>query len=296
MAGSCQKASPRRSELGFALFPHTHIAHTQEVGQASAGPTSTTAHYMSTDIPANSNHHSLTIQGLCKYFFGLRALDGVNLTLARGEILGLIGPNGSGKTTLINVVSGLLRATSGQVFVDGREMTNRKPYQIAHAGLARTFQTIRLFRELTVLENVEVAAVSMGLYRAEARKRALDILEEIGIARWSEMRAGGLPYGLERRVEVARALATRPSFLFLDEPAAGLNEDESEELLQILVALPSKKNLGMLIVDHDMRLIMRLCHRLHVLNFGKTIGEGKPEDVRKIPDVLQAYLGKSAGG
>jgi len=249
---------------------------------------------MITNIPAGSNHNTLTIQGLCKYFFGLRALDGVSFTLARGEILGLIGPNGSGKTTLINVVTGLLPATRGQVFANGAEITNKKPYQIAHFGLARTFQTIRLFRELTVLENVEVAAVSMGLYRREARKRALEVLEEIGIARWAEMRAGVLPYGLERRVEVARALATQPGFLFLDEPAAGLNEDESEELLQILVAIPARKNLGMLIVDHDMRLIMRLCHRLHVLNFGKTIGEGTPEEVRRIPAVLQAYLGKAA--
>jgi len=249
---------------------------------------------MITNIPVGSNHETLTIQGLCKYFFGLRALDGVSFTIARNEILGLIGPNGSGKTTLINVVTGLLPATRGQVFANGMEITNKKPYQIAYAGLARTFQTIRLFRELTVLENVEVAAVSMGLYRAEARKRALEILEEFGIARWAEMRAGVLPYGLERRVEVARALATQPCFLFLDEPAAGLNEDESEELLQILAAIPSKKNLGLLIVDHDMRLIMRLCHRLHVLNFGKTIGEGTPEEVRKIPAVLQAYLGKAA--
>jgi branched-chain amino acid transport system ATP-binding protein len=249
---------------------------------------------MKTDILASSDHNTLTIQGLSKYFVGLRALDGVSFPLARGEILGLIGPNGSGKTTLINVVTGLLRATSGQVFVDGAEITNKKPYQIAHAGLARTFQTIRLFRELTVLENVEVAAVSMGLSRADARKRAVGVLEEIGISRWAEMRAGALPYGLERRVEVARALATQPSFLFLDEPAAGLNEDESEELLQILVALPAKKNLGLLIVDHDMRLIMRLCHRLHVLNFGKTIGEGTPEEVRQIPAVLEAYLGKPA--
>src|SRR5512134_1386020 len=243
---------------------------------------------------AASNYNTLTIQGLCKHFVGLRALDGVSFTLSRGEILGLIGPNGSGKTTLINVVTGLLPATKGQVFVNGVKITNKRPYQIAHAGLARTFQTIRLFRELTVLENVEVAAVSMGLSRREARKRALEVLEEIGIARWADMRSGVLPYGLERRVEVARALATQPSFLFLDEPAAGLNEEESEELLQVLVAIPARKNLGMLIVDHDMHLIMRLCHRLHVLNFGKTIGEGTPEEVRKIPAVLQAYLGKAA--
>ena len=249
------------------------------------------------DIPATGfDHNTLTIQGVRKYFVGLRALDGVSFSLSRGEILGLIGPNGSGKTTLINVVTGLFLATSGQVFVDGAEITNKKPYQIAHAGLARTFQTIRLFRELTVLENVEVAAVSMGLSRRAARMRATEVLEEIGISPWAEMRAEVLPYGLERRVEVARALATQPSFLFLDEPAAGLNEDESEELLQVLSGIPAQKNLGMLIVDHDMRLIMRLCHRLHVLNFGKTIGEGTPQEVRQIPAVLQAYLGKAAAG
>src|SRR3989304_1176893 len=207
---------------------------------------------MMSDIPAaGSDHNTLTIQGLSKYFVGLRALDGVSFVLSRGEILGLIGQNGSGKTTLINVVTGLLPATSGQVFVDGAEITNRRSYQIAHAGLARTFQTLRLFRELTVLENVEVAAVSMGLSRRAARVRATEVLEEIGISRWAEMRAGVLPYGLERRVEVARALATPPSSLSLEEPAAGLNEDEREELLQVLVGIPAQKNLGMLIVDHD---------------------------------------------
>ena len=252
---------------------------------------------MTSDIAnAGPDHANLTIRGLSKYFAGLHALDGVSFALRRGEILGLIGPNGSGKTTLINVVTGLLPATSGQVFVDGLEITNKRPYHVARAGLARTFQTIRLFRELTVLENVEVAGVSMGLSRRDARQRALGVLEEIGITRWADMLAGVLPYGLERRVEVARALATEPKFLFLDEPAAGLNEDESEELLEVLAAIPARKNLGMLIVDHDMRLIMRLCHRLQVLNFGKTIGEGTPEEVRRIPAVLQAYLGKAAAG
>jgi branched-chain amino acid transport system ATP-binding protein len=249
------------------------------------------------DTPAtDANQDALTLRGVCKYFAGLRALDDVSLSLQRGEILGLIGPNGSGKTTLVNVVTGLLTTTSGQVTVDGYEITGKKPYQIAHTGLARTFQTIRLFRELTVLENVEVAAVSMGLSRGAARKRAYQVLEEIGVARWAEKRAGVLPYGLERRVEVARALATNPKYLFLDEPAAGLNEDESEELLAVLSPIPRQKNLGMLIIEHDMHLIMRLCHRLHVLNYGKTIGEGTPEEVRKIPAVLQAYLGKSGAG
>ena len=251
---------------------------------------------MTSDLPTTGSGESLAIRELSKHFAGLRALDGVSLELRRGEILGLIGPNGSGKTTLINVVTGLLPATGGRVFVDGTEITNKKTYQVAHAGLARTFQTIRLFRDLTVSENVEVAAVSMGLSRREARQRAFAILEETGIADWADLLAGVLPYGLERRVEVARALATEPKFLFLDEPAAGLNEDESEELLRVLAVIPARKNLGMLIVDHDMRLIMRLCHRLHVLNFGKTIGEGTPEEVRKIPAVLQAYLGKAAVG
>jgi branched-chain amino acid transport system ATP-binding protein len=242
------------------------------------------------------NSSALVLQGVGKVFVGLRALDNVSLKLERGEILGLIGPNGSGKTTLINVVTGLLPLSSGQVFLEGIELTRKPPFVIAHTGLARTFQTIRLFKELTVLENVEVSAVSMGLGRKQARQKAEQVLEELGLAQWSDTSSGGLPYGLERRVEVARALATNPKYLLLDEPAAGLNEDESDELLQTLAPIPRQKNLGMLIVDHDMRLIMRLCHRLHVLSYGKTIGEGTPEQVRRIPAVVEAYLGKSAVG
>jgi ABC-type branched-subunit amino acid transport system ATPase component len=236
----------------------------------------------------------LVVQGVTKDFAGLRALDGVSLGLGQGEILGLIGPNGSGKTTLINVVTGLFPATSGTVTVGGEDITNRPAFRIARSGIARTFQTIRLFRELTVLENVEVAAVGMGLSRAEALVRAQAALAEMGLPEWSGQRAGALPYGLERRVEVARALAMEPRFLLLDEPAAGLNEEESDDLLAILATIPGEKNLGMLIVDHDMRLIMRLCHRLHVLSYGKTIGEGTPEEVRAIPAVIEAYLGSAA--
>jgi ABC-type branched-subunit amino acid transport system ATPase component len=233
----------------------------------------------------------LVLEGLTKDFAGLRALDGVSLRLVRGEILGLIGPNGSGKTTLINVVTGLLPATAGTVAVDGLDITNQPAFRIARSGLARTFQTIRLFRELTVLENVEVAAVSMGLSRPAARRRAEDLLGELALAGWSGQLAGALPYGLERRVEVARALAMQPRFLLLDEPAAGLNEEESDELLHMLAPMPRARNLGMMIVEHDMRLIMRLCHRLHVLNYGRLIGEGSPEQVRAIPAVIEAYLG-----
>jgi branched-chain amino acid transport system ATP-binding protein len=238
----------------------------------------------------------LTVQTVSKSFLGLRALDSVSLQINAGEILGLIGPNGSGKTTLINVITGMLPANGGKVLIGSQDLTNHPPYMVARAGLSRTFQTIRLFRELTVLENVEVAAVSVGVHRREARQRARQALDEMGVGAWEKSYAKELPYGHERRVEVARALAMQPKFLLLDEPAAGLNEDESDELLEILTPIPVTKNLGMLIVDHDMRLIMRLCHRLHVLNYGKTIGEGSPEEVRQIPAVVQAYLGSSHTG
>jgi branched-chain amino acid transport system ATP-binding protein len=237
---------------------------------------------------------SLVLTGISKDFSGLRALDGVSLRLDRGEILGLIGPNGSGKTTLINVVTGLYPASAGTVAVGGTDITSRPAHLIARAGVSRTFQTIRLFRELSVRENVEVAAVSTGSSRTAARLRAGEVLAEMGLADWAASRAGALPYGLERRVEVARALAMQPRFLLLDEPAAGLNEEESDQLLTILAGMPAAKNLGLLIVDHDMRLIMRLCHRLHVLSYGKTIGAGTPEEVRAIPAVIEAYLGSTA--
>jgi len=239
-------------------------------------------------------NRELVLTGVTKDFSGLRALDGVDLRLSQGEILGLIGPNGSGKTTLINVVTGILPATSGTISAGGVDITNKPAHRIARVGLARTFQTIRLFRELSVHENVEVAAVSVGLSRTLARSRAASILEEMGLSEWANMSAGALPYGLERRGEVARALALEPVFLLLDEPAAGLNEEESDELLTTLAALPASKKLGLLIVDHDMRLIMRLCHRLHVLSYGKTIGWGTPEQVRVLPAVVEAYLGSAS--
>jgi len=234
----------------------------------------------------------LVVESICKYFEGLKALDDVSLSLSQGEILGLIGPNGSGKTTLINVVSGLMRATSGKVRVGGVEVTNHAAHQIAHAGIARTFQTIRLFRALTVMENAEVAAVGVGATRSAARRKAAQALDEMGLAGYADWMAGTLPYGLERRLEVARALAMDPTFLLLDEPGAGLNEDESNDLLKILERIRGRYNLGMLVVEHDMRLIMRLCDRLHVLQSGKTIGEGKPAEIRENPAVIEAYLGR----
>jgi ABC-type branched-subunit amino acid transport system ATPase component len=234
----------------------------------------------------------LRLEHVCKSFEGLRALDDVSLSLARGEILGLIGPNGSGKTTLINVVSGLLPITSGQVFVRGEEITSLPAHRIAHCGVARTFQTIRLFRELTVIENAEVAAVGVGATRPVARVRAREALSEMGLQSYFDLAAGTLPYGLERRLEVARALAMQPVFILLDEPGAGLNEEECNDLLDVLGQVRKNHNLGMLVVEHDMRLIMRLCDRVHVLQSGKTIGEGTPDEMRENPAVIDAYLGR----
>lgn len=236
----------------------------------------------------------LKIEGLCKSFAGLKAVADVSFSLRTGEILGLIGPNGSGKTTLINVVTGLLPATSGSVRVDDVETTKRPPHRVARAGIARTFQTIRLFDQLKVVENVEVAAVSMGRSRRAAVTIAHDLLEEMGLDRWAESLASELPFGHQRKLEIARALAMNPKFLLLDEPAAGLNEEESDQLLDLLRTIPERKRVGMLVVDHDMRLIMSLCQRLHVLNYGKTITEGTPDEVRCNAEVVTAYLGSTA--
>ncbi len=237
---------------------------------------------------------ALLTENVTKDFVGLRAVDSVSLRLEQGKILGLIGPNGSGKTTLINVVTGFLKPTAGRIQVNGVDITGWSPHKIASLGLARTFQTIKLFLGLTVLENVEVAAVSAGLSRNQAKLQAYEVLERFGATRLADVTAGALPYGEERRVEIARALAANPNFLLLDEPAAGLNEAESDDLLRTLASIPKDIGCGMLIVDHDMRLIMRLCDRVHVLNYGKTIGEGTPEEVRQNAAVVEAYLGTTA--
>ncbi|PKQ20791.1 MAG: ABC transporter ATP-binding protein [Actinobacteria bacterium HGW-Actinobacteria-6] len=236
----------------------------------------------------------LEVSKLCKSFAGLKAVNDVSFTVRSGEILGLIGPNGSGKTTLVNVITGLLPATSGTVTVDGYVTSGKKPHRVARAGIARTFQTIRLFKELTVLENVEVAAVSMGASRRAAAATAKRLLDEMGLSEWAEVLGSEIPFGHQRKLEIARALATEPKFLFLDEPAAGLNEEESDLLNELLREIPSRYGVGLVVIEHDMRLMMALCPRLHVLNYGQTITEGTPAEVRANPEVVSAYLGSSA--
>lgn len=227
-------------------------------------------------------------------FSGLRALDRVSLDVKIGEIVGLIGPNGSGKTTLINVITGQVSPVSGSVSLNGENITHLQPRKVALKGITRSFQVVRLFDNLTVAKNVETTALAKGASRKQANELAMRLLEEFSLTDFAGQLAGTLSYGDKRKVEIVRALAGEPHFLLLDEPAAGMNEAESDTLLNILSELPMQKQLGMLIIDHDMSLIMRLCHRLHVLSSGKTIGEGAVEDVRKLPAVVEAYLGSSA--
>jgi branched-chain amino acid transport system ATP-binding protein len=237
---------------------------------------------------------SLDVVEAAVSFSGLRALDGVSLSVAAGEILGLIGPNGSGKTTLVNAITGQVRLAGGRVLLDGEEISGLLPPAVALKGVSRSFQIVRLFNNMTVRENVEASALARGDPMRMARQKADGLLAEFGLSRRADDLGSALNYGDKRRVEIARALAADPAFLLLDEPAAGMNEAESGVLLQILRDLPRARGLGLLIIDHDMGLIMRLCDRLHVLASGRTIAEGDAESVRRNPAVVEAYLGSSA--
>jgi branched-chain amino acid transport system ATP-binding protein len=237
---------------------------------------------------------SLKATGVTVEYSGLRALGDVSLELAGGEILGLIGPNGSGKTTLINAITGQAPLKAGRVLIGEEDITGLSPRAVALKGVARSFQIVRLFNNLTVVENVEAAALAHGEGLRSARRKAEKLLDEFRLAAKADELGSALSYGDKRRVEIARALAADPKFLLLDEPAAGMNEGETDALLAALSGLPKQRGLGLLIIDHDMGLILKLCDRLHVLASGRTIAEGGAEEVRRDPAVIEAYLGTSA--
>jgi branched-chain amino acid transport system ATP-binding protein len=227
-------------------------------------------------------------------FQGVRAIEGVSLELARGDILGLIGPNGAGKTTLVNVLTGFQKPDRGRVTMGDEDITNWPPHRRSRRGLARTFQNALVFGNLSVLENVESGAAAMGVDRAESRRRAWEILDWLALADLADQPAGALAFGQERRVGIGRAMAMQPDYILLDEPAAGLNTAECDALQQVLAGIRERLGCGILLIEHKMSLVFGLCDRVQVLEQGRTIALGQPAAVSADPAVRRAYLGDEA--
>ncbi len=248
----------------------------------------------------------LTLNAVSRHFGGLKVLQDVSLTVPAGSIFGLIGPNGAGKTTVFNLVTGLLAPTSGDIRFGGESIVGRKPYAITRSGIARTFQNIRIFKEMTLLENVVVgmhghlnygsAGLLLGLpgYRSaerRARERARELLSWVKLEHKAEDVADNLSYGEQRKLELARALATDPKLLLLDEPVAGMNSAEKTVLMHEIVNI-CERGYTIFLIEHDMRFVMGLCEQIAVLNFGRIIAQGAPEQIRNDPEVIEAYLGR----
>lgn len=225
------------------------------------------------------------------HFAGLSALDQVDLALEEGAILGLVGPNGAGKTTLVNVMSGFQQPSRGDLFLAEGAITGLPPERLARLGIARTFQSVRLFRKLSVLENVEVAALSHVHRRRRAQEATREALAFIGLESLMHRRAGALSYADERRVGIARALALRPRFLLLDEPAAGMTEEECDELARVIALIPERFGCGVLLIEHNISVVTAVCRELHVLDNGRTLASGPVDDVRRNREVIDAYFG-----
>jgi branched-chain amino acid transport system ATP-binding protein len=237
---------------------------------------------------------TLRAASVSRAFEGVRALRDVSLELHRHEVVGLIGPNGAGKSTLVNVLTGFDFPDEGAVELAGRDITRWSPHRRGRQGLARTFQHSRSFRGLSVRENVEVAALGAGASAGVARRRADDLLERLQLRPYAAAPAGSLPHGDERRLGVARALATEPAFVLLDEPAAGIPEAEVDDFAAVIRSVVRDHDAGVLLIDHNMALVMGVCDRIHVLDHGATLAEGTPGEIRANLDVAAAYLGESA--
>ena len=244
---------------------------------------------------------------LSKVFGGLKAVSNFEVIIEKGELIGLIGPNGAGKTTAFNLLTGVYEPTTGEIELDGKSLVGLKPYQITQLGLARTFQNIRLFSELSVLDNVKIAyhfhvkygilesVLRMGRYHkeeAEIEAKAIELLKIFKLDDKKDEIAKNLPYGEQRRLEIARALAAQPKLLLLDEPAAGMNPQETQELMKMIQWIKKEFDLTILLIEHDMSLVMNVCERIYVLEYGSMIAQGVPEEIKNNPRVIEAYLGE----
>jgi branched-chain amino acid transport system ATP-binding protein len=281
-AAEAYVVAPRPAGLRAELEPSPHL------GPAVVG-------LAASERRSGSAADRLSGRGVTVAFDGLSALADVSFELRAREIQGLIGPNGAGKTTLVNAITGFQKLTSGAIWLGDQRLDGASPETVAQHGVARTFQAGRLFGSLTAEENIELAGIGAGLGRRAARASARELGAWLGLATVSGIVARRLPYSLQRRVGVARALAGAPSFLLLDEPAAGMSEGECDDLIQHLREIPARQGCGILLIEHNMRVIMQACRRIHVLNGGSTIMVGSPEEVKSDARVLAAYLGAGAG-